>query len=195
MEKVVSLVDTDVVIVKARKAMDDEQIKQQEDKLTEKIGRKVVIIPREFEIIEYGNQKKEAKNINDKELVVEAKIDIDTKEATNNLEHLKCVAECINKELSNTCKETSNIFSEIKKQREMQNKNRINKQYKLLTKEEYINLQMSIYKEKHEYEWDIVSKGNKYIACYWDNWDIYPRFYSLDKFYDKDILVSVSKYK
>lgn len=188
MEKVVSLVDTDVVIVKANKAMTDIQLGKMEKDLSEKLNKKVVAIPYGLDVIEYGAIKKEAKNIkNNKELVVEAKIDIDTEEATNNLEHLRDVAECINKELSNTCKETSNIFTEIKKQREILNKDRINKEYKLLTKEEYKELMIKISSEQHEVRWNRLSKGNKYIVCT-DTEEMGIQLYSLDTFYNKPIL-------
>lgn len=63
MSKVVSLVDSDVVIVQAKFIMNDNEIKEQEEKLTEKIGKKVVILPQQFDLLEYkDNNKQTIKN-------------------------------------------------------------------------------------------------------------------------------------
>lgn len=63
MSKVVSLVDSDVVIVQAKYTMNDNEIKEQEEKLTEKLGKKVVILPQQFDLLEYkDNNKQTIKN-------------------------------------------------------------------------------------------------------------------------------------
>lgn len=59
MSEVVSLVDTDVVIVQARCGMNDTEIKEQEEKLTEKLGKKVVILPQQFDLLEYKDTNKQ----------------------------------------------------------------------------------------------------------------------------------------
>lgn len=168
MNEVVSLVNTDVVIVKAQKVMDDEQIKQQEDKLTEKIGKKVVIIPAGFDVIECGTVKQDIKVVEDESFVptVEFKLELDTYE----------VEQFVKEQVNSIQSGIETVINKIAEPK-----------YKVLNKEDFIKRKMDKVMKNQEEVWDRLSKGGKYVICTEDS-NKNTHYYSLDYFYNEPIL-------
>lgn len=168
MSKVVSLVDTDVVIVQSRCRMDDNEIKEQEEKLTEKLGKKVVIIPPGFDVIECGTVKQDIKELKDGSSVptVEVKLELDTYE----------VEQFVKEQIDSIKAGMETVIAKIAEPK-----------YKVLNKEDYIKPKIDKAMKRYEEQWERLSKGGKYII-YTEDGDKNIHYYSLDYFYNKPIL-------
>lgn len=203
MSKVVSLVDSDVVIVQAKCIMNDNEIKEQEEKLTEKLGKKVVILPQQFDLLEYkDNNKQTIKNTDE--------IKFYNSDGLNrmNIRHggikILNVKDIGYKHINELDKETyvnvpldmdRNELEKFVKEQLLNIKagieTTINKiaepKYKVLNKEDYIKRKVDRVMKHQEEMWNKVSKGGKYVI-YTEDSDNKTHYYSLDYFYNKPIL-------
>lgn len=177
MGKVVSLVDQDIVIVKSQ-FNNEEVINKQEEKLTEKLGKKVVILPAGFEIVNYqDHNNKTIINSFESNSIDIATINLNEIDPWEDLKHA----------LENGTKsphEWDEIIKAVAKKIQQEDKQ---KEYRLLNKEEYERLMSYRSRKSNEERWNRLSKGNKYIV-YAETGDMGIQLYSLDTFYNKPIL-------
>ena len=168
MEKVVSLVDTDVVIVKAQKVMTNIQLGKTEKELSEKLNKKVVVIPYGFDVIECGAVKQDIKALEDESSIptVEVKLELDTYE----------VEQFVKEQIDSIKAGIETVIDKI-----------AGPKYKVLNKEDYMKPKIDKAMKSYEEQWNRLSKGGKYVI-YTEDGDKNIHYYSLDYFYNKPIL-------
>lgn len=178
MSKVVSLVDTDVVIVKSQLNNED-VINKQEENLTQKLGKKVVILPAGLEIVDYqDNNNKTIINSFESNSIDIATIDL------NEIDPWEDLKDAMKSENRMYSHEWNNILKAIAYKIQKEDKK---VEYKLLNKEEYLKLKNGISARKHESDWKHLAKDSKYVV-YTDTEDMGIQLYSLDTFFNKPIL-------
>lgn len=219
MREVVSLVDTDIVIVKAKRPMTNIQLGKTEKNLSEKLNKKVVVIPHDLDICDYKENKKTTINhdeikINnsskEKDMTLKAKVDIDSEEATKKLEAMKLEAQGIknllDEEYMQKLKDTSDCIMNMAKviakatgdtlagAIENTNYRALNiyssnskPKYKVLNKEQFLELKKEMIDKANEEQWNRLAKGNKYIVLTEDE-SMGIQLYSLDNFFDNNNL-------
>ncbi|WP_270647470.1 hypothetical protein [Paeniclostridium hominis] len=219
MSKVFSLVDTDVVIVKSKNAITQEQIDKYEKELTEKLSKKVIILPCGLEICDYKESEKTTINYDEikvnhsskeKDITLKAKIDIDSEEATKKLEAMKLEVQGIKNLLDEECmqklKDTADCIINMAKviakvtgdtlEGAIENTNcralniyssNSKPKYKVLNKEQFLELKKEMSDRANEEQWNRLAKGNKYIVLTEDE-SMGIQLYSLDNFFDNNNL-------
>lgn len=159
MEKVVSLVDLDVVVIKATGHLTNAQIIKYEKDLSQKLNKQVVILPYGLELCTYEEEEPA------EDIWTDLK---DAMKSENRMYSYKW----------NDILKT--IASKIQKEDKKV-------EYKLLNKEEYLKLKNGISVRKHEADWKNLAKDSKYVV-YTDTEDMGIQLYSLDTFFNKPIL-------
>lgn len=160
MEKVVSLVDLDVVVIKTTLAYTKEQIEKHEKELSQKLNKQVVILPYGLELCTYEKEEEPVKDI-----------------WTDLKDEMKSENRMYSHEWNDILKA---IASKIQKEDKKV-------EYKLLNKEEYLKLKNGISARKHESDWKNLAKDSKYVV-YTDTEDMGIQLYSLDTFFNEPIL-------
>lgn len=159
MEKVVSLVDLDVVVIKASGHLTNTQITKHEKELSQKLNKQVVILPFGLELCTCEAEEHTEDILSDLKVAMKSKDRLYSHEWNNILRSIG-----------------SKIQKEDKKV-----------EYKLLNKEEYLKLKNGISARKHEADWKSLAKDSKYVV-YTDTEDMGIQLYSLDTFFNKPIL-------
>lgn len=158
MEKVVSLIDLDVVVIKASGPLTDKQLGKYEKELGQKLNKQVVILPFGLDLYTYM-QEEPAEDI------------------WSDLKDAMSKGTKSPHEWDNIIRSTASKIQKEDKKIE----------YKLINKEEYLKLKNGISARKHEADWKNLAKDSKYVV-YTDTEDMGIQLYSLDTFYDKSIL-------
>lgn len=215
MDKVVSLIDQDIVIVKSKNAITQEQIDKYEKELTEKLSKKVIILPCGLEICDYKESEKTTINYDEikvnhsskeKDMTLKAKIDIDSEEATKKLEAMKLEVQGIKNLLDEECmqklKDTADCIINMAKvtgdtlEGAIENTNyralniyssnsKSKYKYKVLNKEQFLELKKEMADKVNEEQWNRLAKGNKYVIYCDDKWFGSQQFFSLDYFINR----------
>lgn len=194
--EVTSLVDRDIVIIKAFKDMEDKEIKRHEKELSKKLNKKVVVLPNYLELCDYKDTLTQMQMLpcELKEQTVDTWEEL--KDALRNGvptpyewdRTIKATAQKIKQEEQEKVEPWKKLFKEAMENILSDYRKEDNTlEYKILNKKDFEKIMIDKYTEHIDSEWKYLSRGDKYIVCTKDE-EGYCWFSGLNVFYNKNIL-------